>query len=96
MLSPLISLSLSNEDALHHPVIASLVIVALQIAKVRVEEWPREKEPEGSTVGSNYYDNNWRKLGGLSACLQLVTLGQCFVAWRSPLPQRFGRTDLML
>jgi len=53
MLSPLISLSLSNEDALHHLVIASPVIVALRIAIVRVEEWPHGKAPEGNTVGSN-------------------------------------------
>jgi hypothetical protein len=53
MLSPLISLSLSNEGALHHLVIASPVIVALPIAIARVEEWPRGKAPEGSTVGSS-------------------------------------------
>jgi hypothetical protein len=53
MLSPLISPSRSNEDALHHLVIASPVIVALRIAIARVEEWPRGKAPEGSTVGSN-------------------------------------------
>jgi hypothetical protein len=53
MPSLLISLSLSNEDVLHHLVIASPVIVALRIAIARVEEWPRGKAPEGSTVGSN-------------------------------------------
>lgn len=53
MLSPLILPSLSTEDALHHLVIASLVIVALQTAKARVEEWPRGKAPEGNTVGSH-------------------------------------------
>jgi hypothetical protein len=52
MLSPLISLSLSNEVALHHLAIAGSVIVALRIAIARVEEWPRGKAPEGST-GSN-------------------------------------------
>jgi hypothetical protein len=53
MLSPLISLSLSNEDALHHFLIASPAIVARRIAIARVEEWPRGKAPEGSTIGSN-------------------------------------------
>jgi hypothetical protein len=50
-LSPQISPSLSNEVALHHPVIASPVIVALRIAIARVEGWPRGKAPGGSTVG---------------------------------------------
>lgn len=50
MLSPLISLSLSNEGAFHPLVIASPAIVALRIAIVRAEEWPRGKAPEGSTV----------------------------------------------
>lgn len=50
MLSPLISPSLSNEDSLHHSVIASPVIVALRIAIARVEEWPRGKAQEGSTM----------------------------------------------
>jgi len=53
MRAPRISLSLSNEDVLHHLAIASLVIVALRIAIARVEEWPRGKAPEGSTVGPN-------------------------------------------
>lgn len=53
MLSPLISISLSNGDALHHLVIASPVIVALRIAIARAEEWPRGKAPEGSTISSN-------------------------------------------
>lgn len=51
MLSPLIWLSLSNEVALHHPVIANPMIVALRIAIARVEGWPREKAPRGSTIG---------------------------------------------
>ena len=53
MLSPLISPSLSDEDALHHFVIAGPVIVALRSAIARVEEWPRGKAPEGSTINSN-------------------------------------------
>jgi hypothetical protein len=51
MLSPLIWLSLSNEVALHHPVIANPAIVALRIAIARVGGWPRGKAPGGSTVG---------------------------------------------
>lgn len=51
MLSLRISPSLSNVVALHRPVIANPVIVALRIAIVRVEEWPRGKAPGGSTVG---------------------------------------------
>jgi hypothetical protein len=53
MLSPLILPSLSNEDAFHRLVIASQVIVALRSAIARVEEWPRGKAPEGSTIGSS-------------------------------------------
>jgi hypothetical protein len=61
MLSPRISLSLSNEVALHHPVIANPAIVALRIATAKVEEWPRGKAPGGSTVGSTQYDKNRKK-----------------------------------
>ncbi len=69
MLSLRISPSLSNEVALHHPVIASPVIVALRIAITRVEEWPRGKAPKGSTVGLSKMAITGRKLeNSLLAC----------------------------
>jgi hypothetical protein len=68
MLSPRISLSLSNEVALHHPVITSPVFVALRIAIARVEGWLRGKAPGGSTVSLVKMITAGRLEDGLLAC----------------------------
>jgi hypothetical protein len=68
-LSPQISPSLSNEVALHHPVITTRVIVALRIAIARVEEWPRGKAPGDNTVGLFKMTTRGRRLDDiLLAC----------------------------
>jgi hypothetical protein len=69
MLSLRISPGLLNGVALHHPVIANPVIVALRIAIAKVEEWPRGKAPGGSTVGLfNTTTVRIRLESGLLAC----------------------------